>query len=136
MKAAGLLVLILALSGCQSTTSGVSQETVSWTAAYKVPFDAIVTCLATNTAQPLTPAPQVSRQDGVAHIVLGQTSLANSAAQEFTVRRVSEGETAVDWRRSQPVGTGSHYQTWSRYTSDRCAKSYSNFGPGAYGLTH
>ena len=135
MKAAGALVLILALAGCQST-GDARQETVRWTLQYDVPFDTMVTCLSTNAAQPATAAPQISRQGGVARIGLAEAGASNTGAGEYTVRQLSDRKSQVDWQRSQPAGTGNYFENWSRNVAEHCAQVYAEFGSGAHGVRH
>lgn len=136
MKGVGSLVLILALVGCQSASGDARPETVSWSAQYDVPFDSMVSCLSANAAEPLTPAPQVSKQDGVARIVLAAAGAPPSVPEEYTVRRLDDRRSGVAWQRSQPVGTGNYFKDWSVNVAERCAKIYADFGAGAYGLRH
>jgi hypothetical protein len=136
MKAAGSLVLILALAGCQSTPGGARQETERWTVRYDVPYDIMARCLESNAVEPLAPAPQVSRQDGTVRIVLAQAGLPNPVPEQFTVRRLSDRQSAVDWQNSQLPGKGGYLGNWAHNVADRCAKDYAEFGPGSYSLSH
>lgn len=135
MKAVGALVLLAALAGCQSAGNALP-ETVHWTGQYDVPLDKMVTCLSANAVEPGAAPPQVTRQNGIVHIMLAPAGLSSAGAGEYTVRSLGDGKTQVDWQRVQPAGTGTYFRDWTNNVAGRCGKIYSDFGSGAYGLHH
>jgi hypothetical protein len=91
-----------------------------WSANYTMPFDAMVTCLATNADSAFTVSGPTPGMGGIVMIGFTPTN-APQAASQYVIYHLPNNGTQVNWRRPGNVGNLDWLDGLARTRADRCA---------------
>ena len=90
-----------------------------WSANYAMPFDAMVTCLSTNSDSAFAVSPTTGL-GGIVRIGFTPTN-APQAASTYVIYHLPDNGTQVNWRRPGNVGNLDWLDGLARTRADRCA---------------
>lgn len=105
---------------CSVGPEDVRNDAARWSADYAVPFHSMASCIAANEARL---APQLFMGNDSARVsTFSQGGSYGVLMTEYSIRRVDETHSQVEWRRRKLIADMAGLEDKARKTADRCGQ--------------